>query len=183
MVATMNMQNGILEDNFLQESLDSVYNQYYKNVYRYILFRVTYHYDAEELTNDVFVKAIRNQKKYNPCYSMEAWLIGIAKNTVTDYLRKNMRLKFVSLDDVTGLNSADRQPEEIAVTNEEVKQLVSAMAKLKDKERQILSMKFATDLKHKEIADVLGISEVNARVRAHMALNKLKKLMEVSYEK
>jgi len=171
------------EDTFLPESLDSIYNQYYKNVYRYILFRITNHYDAEELANDVFVKAIRNQKSYNLRYSMEAWLIGIAKNTVTDYLRKNMRVQFVPLDAVAERSSTTNQPEDIAIAGEEARQLVSAMAKLKDKERQILSMKFATDLKHKEIAGVLGISEVNARVSAHMALNKLKKLMEVSYEK
>jgi len=180
MVATVNLQGVAAEDTFLQESLDSIYTQYYKNVYRYILFRITNRHDAEELANDVFVKAIRNQKSFNPRYSPEAWLIGIAKNTVTDYLRKNMRVQFVPLDNATELTNATG-PEDIAIAGEEAKQLVAAMAKLKDKERQILSMKFATDLRHKEIAAVLGISEVNARVTAHMALGKLKKLMEASY--
>ena len=177
------MQERVFEDCAMPESLEEIYNQYYKNVYRYILFRINHHHDAEDLANNVFVKAIRYQKNFNPRYSMEAWLIGIAKNTVTDYQRKNMGLNFVPLESAARLNSTGSQPEEIAVANEEAKQLVAAMAKLKDKERQILSMKFATDLKHKEIANVLGISEVNARVSAHLALNKLKKYMEESNEK
>ena len=160
------------------ESFDSIYDRYHKNVYNYIAFRINNQYDAEELANDVFVKAIHSQKNYNPDFAVEAWLIGIAKNIVTDYLRKVMRRQFVPLDNIMGLISTNKQPEEVVVLNEEIKGLISAMTMLRDKERQILSMKFATDLKHREIADVLSISESHVKVTAHRALNKLRKYME-----
>jgi len=159
--------------------LESIYHQYHKNVYNYISFRINNHHDAEELASDVFVKAIKGWKSYNPDFPMEGWLISIAKNIVTDYLRKTMRRKFLSFDSILGLVSADNQPEEIVVINEESKELMMAMVKLRDKERQILSMKFATELKHSEIAVIMQISESHVGVTAHRALSKLKRFMEV----
>ena len=160
------------------ESFDFVYGQYHKNVYNYIAFRINNQHDAEELTNDVFVKAMRSQKSYNPNFAMEAWLIGIAKNTVTDYLRKAKRRQFVPLDSIMEFISTEKRPEEVVVLNEEIEGLLSAMTMLRDKERQILSMKFATDLRHREIAKILGIGESTVKVTAYRALNKLKKYME-----
>ena len=162
----------------LAESFDSIYDRHHKNVYNYIAYRINNQHDAEELSNDVFVKAMRSRQSYNPDFAVEAWLIGIAKNVVTDYLRKIMRRQFVSLDNIMGLISLNGQPEEVVVLNEEIQELVSAMAKLRDKERQILSMKFATDLKHKEIAQIMGISESHVKVTAHRALNKLRKYLK-----
>ena len=159
-------------------SLASMYDQYHKNVYNYIAFRINNHHDAEELASDVFVKAIQGWKSYDHTFPMEGWLIGIAKNVVTDYLRKTMRRKFLTFDSILELVSADRQPEEVVVINEESKKLMSAMVRLRDKERQILSMKFATELKHSEIAVILKISESHVGVTVHRAMNKLKKFMD-----
>ena len=159
-------------------SLESIYNQYHKNVYNYIAFRINNHHDAEELASDVFVKAIHKWESYNHNFPMEAWLIGIAKNTVTDYLRRTMRRQYSPLDSIVELISTDRRPEEVVVINEESKKLMQAMVQLKDKERQILSMKFATELKHSEIAKILKISESHVGVTVHRAMSKLRKLME-----
>ena len=178
MEAVINMKIKTPEGGRLAESFDFVYDRYYKNVYNYIVFRINNQYDAEDLTNDVFVKAMNNHKNYNADFAMEAWLIGISKNIVTDYLRKTMRRQFVPLDSIIELISANKQPEEVVVFNEEIKGLISAMTLLRDKERQILSMKFATDLKQREIGEILGISESHVKVTTHRALNKLKKHMK-----
>ena len=159
------------------EQLESIYRRYYKNVYNYIGFRINNHFDAEELASLVFEKAIGNWKSYNPAFPAEAWLIGIAKNTVTDYLRQKKRKHFVALDSIIELVSPGRQPDEVAVMNDENRLLIAAMAKLKDQERQILSMKFATDLRHSEIAQLLSISSSNVGVIVHRALKRLRKFI------
>jgi len=164
------------------EVLEEIYHKYYKNVYNYIAFRINNHHDVEELVSTVFEKTIRNWKKYNPNLSMEAWLISIAKNTSIDYLRRKMRKHFVTLDSIIEFISPSRQPEEVVVMGEENRVLMVAMTKLKDKERQILSMKFATDLKHSEIAYILNISESNVGVITHRALKKLRQFMEENHE-
>jgi len=159
------------------ELLESIYRQHYKNIYNYIGFRINNHFDAEELSSLVFEKAMTSWQRYNSALPVEAWLIGIAKNTVTDYLRAKKRTHFVALDNILELVSFNRRPEEIAVINEDNRALITAMSKLKDQERQILSMKFATSLKHDEIAIIMGISASNVGVIVHRALKKLRNLL------
>ena len=158
--------------------LEDIYRQYYKNIYNYIAFRINNHFDAEELSALVFEKVIGKWGSYNPSFAIEGWLIGIAKNTVTDYLRAKKRRHIVALDSVVERISPNRQPEEIAVANETNRALIAAMAQLKDTERQILSMKFATDLKHREISEILCISESSVGVIAHRAVKRLRKILE-----
>jgi len=158
--------------------IEAVYRQYYKNVYNYIAFRINNHFDTEELTSTVFENAMRRLHTYKPMMApVEAWLIGIAKNVVTDYLRQKRHVLLVPLDDVIGLFASQRQPEEVAVEKEENALLIRAMARLKDKERQVLSMKFATDLKNYEIAEVMRISESNVGVITYRAIRKLRKIL------
>jgi len=165
-VATENLRtqtNTNIEPKLDEQLLESIYRHYYKNVYNYVCFRINNHFDAEDLASLVYEKAISNWSKYNTNLPVEAWLIGIAKNVVTDYLRKNGRRHFVGLDNILHLISPTKQPEEVAVINDENKSLVSAMAKLGEQERQILSMRFATDLKNTEIAEILGTNDSNVR--------------------
>ncbi len=161
------------------QTFEAIYRQYYKNVYNYISFRINNHFDAEELASTVFENVLRKYHSYKPEKSpIEAWLIGIAKNVVTDYLRKKKFKFFVPIDELLGLVAFNRQPEEVVVMAEDNKALIHAMSKLKDVERQILSMKFATDLKNCEIAKLLDMGESNVGVIIHRAAKKLKKYIE-----
>lgn len=160
-------------------SFEYAYDTYYKNVYNYVSFRINNHFDAEEIVSGVFEKAYTKFGTYSPERAgLEAWLIGISKNVVTDYLRRKKRRFFVPLDEIFNLRSEDATPDDIAVRNEENRGLIAAMAKLGDRERQILSMKFASGLKNVEIADTMGVSESNVGVTAHRALKKLMKYLE-----
>ena len=158
---------------------EAIYERYYKNVYNYICFRINNHFDSEELTSDAFESAIRRFHTYRPNIApIEAWLIGIAKNVVTDYWRRKKRKTLIPLDDILELVSLDRQPEEVIVFDEENKALIRAMTTLKDVERQVLSMKFGTDLKNNEIAQIMNISDSNVGVIIHRAVSKLRKLLD-----
>ncbi|MCL2852379.1 MAG: sigma-70 family RNA polymerase sigma factor [Defluviitaleaceae bacterium] len=166
---------------------EAIYEKYYRNVYNYICFRINNHYDSEELTSDAFENAIRKFHTYRPeTAPVEAWLIGIAKNVVTDYLRRRKRKTFVPLDDILELVSLERRPEEVIVFNEDNKSLIRAMTTLKDAERQVLSMKFATDLRNTEIAQIMNMSDSNVGVIVHRSVKKLKEFLdkeEMSCEK
>ena len=170
----MNNENERLDSEFLE----AVYRSYYKNVYNYISFRINNHFDSEELASSVFENAIKKFHTYKPgAAPIEAWLIGIAKNVVADYFRSRKRKFFTPLDNILELRSPGREPEEIIVMNEENKALIEAIAKLKEKERQVLSMKFATDLKNTEIAKIMGISDSNVGIIIYRSIKKLKKLL------
>ena len=157
--------------------LEAIYNQHYDSVYNYICFRINNHFDAEELAGDAFENAIRRYHTYRPDVApIQAWLIGIAKNVVTDYFRSKKRKTFVPLDEA--IVSLDLQPEEVIVFSETNKALMRAMSMLKDAERQILSMKFATELKNHEIAQIMSMSDSNVGTIVCRAVKKLKKSME-----
>ena len=164
------------------DALTNIYNNHYSNVYNYIAYRINNHHDAEELASLVFERAISAWARYDPAKSPEAWLIGIAKNAVTDYLRARGRRRVVGLDAIVNFRTFENLPDEVAVLNEEHRELVLAMAKLKYKERQILSLKFATELKSYEIAEILKMSESAVRVAASRAVKKLRTILEVDYE-
>ena len=106
MEAIISMEEDLVMDSQL---LGSVYRQYHKKVYNYISFRINNHFDAEELASLAFEKAVRNWERYNPALPIEGWLIGIAKNTVTDYLRSKGRRSFVPLDNIIELVSTNRK--------------------------------------------------------------------------
>ncbi len=159
--------------------LEKIYRQYYKRIYNYICFRINNHFDAEELVNTVFEKAMRGWETFRPEQSpLEAWLVGIARNVVTDYLRSKKRKFFLPLEDILSLASPQSSPLEIALQKEEHQELIKAMAQLKDRERQVLSLRFATELKNNEIAQIMGISESNVGVIIHRGLKKLMKVLE-----
>ncbi len=159
--------------------LEKIYRQHYKKIYNYICFRINNHFDAEELVNTVFEKAMKGWSTYRPEQSpLEAWLVGIARNVVNDYLRSKKRKFFLPLDDILSLASPGSSPLEITLQKEEHRELIRAMAQLKDKERQVLSLRFATELKNNEIAKIMGISESNVGVIIHRGLKKLMKMLE-----
>ncbi|ATW27931.1 sigma-70 family RNA polymerase sigma factor [Candidatus Formimonas warabiya] len=156
-----------------------IYETHYKRVYNYISYRINNHHDTADLVSQVFERVIQKYRTYEPkCAVFEAWLIGIARNTVTDYLRKQKKNFSISLDYVIDFISGSSQPEEVIVINENNKSLVKALAKLSDKERNIVALKFAAELKNRDIAELMGISDSNVGVILFRSLKKLRKELE-----
>jgi len=145
--------------------IKEIYKTYYKRVYNYISYRINNHHDTEDLVSQVFERIIHKYSTYDPKRSLfEAWLIGIAHNTVKDYLRKQKRFFNVSLDCVINYISGSSKPEEVIVINENNASLVKALAKLSEKERNIVSLKFAAELKNTGIGEITGISVSNEQL-------------------
>ena len=106
---------------------------------------------------------------------MEAWIIGIAKNVVNDYSRKLKRRFFVPLDSLAEFLHSGDKPDDIVLKNEENQDLIKALNTLSEKERNIVAMKFAAQLKNKDIAKIMGLIESNAGVLLHRCIKKLRK--------
>jgi RNA polymerase sigma-70 factor (TIGR02952 family) len=156
-----------------------IYEAYYKRVYNYISYRINNHHDTGDLVSQVFERVIQKYGAYDPGRSgFEAWLIGIARNAVTDYFRTQKKNFNVSLDHVLGFITGNSQPEEILVINESNASLVKALAKLSKKERHIVALKYAAELKNTDIAEVMGISDSNVGVILFRSLKKLRRELE-----
>jgi RNA polymerase sigma-70 factor, ECF subfamily len=150
-------------------------------VYRYVRFRVATREAAEDVTSEVFMKALRSIHRYDASLaSPRTWLLRIARNAVTDHLRALRRRGslHVSLDHVPDLVADVPTQEERVVREERVQRLLNGSRLLRQADQEILSLRFASGLDNGEIAEHLGISNNAVAVRLHRALKRLKSAVE-----
>jgi RNA polymerase sigma factor (sigma-70 family) len=146
-------------------------------VYRYVRFRLPTREAAEDVTSEVFLKALRALDRYDPeRASPKTWLLKIARNAVTDYLRtlKRRSSLHVSLDRVPDLVADGPSQEERLLQQEQTEGLLNAKRSLKMADQEILSLRYGAGLSNQEVAEFLGISHNAAGVRIHRALTRLR---------
>jgi RNA polymerase sigma-70 factor (TIGR02952 family) len=179
-VNTSICQKAIHEDGIMStEKFAQIYEVYYRRVYKYICYRINNHYAAEEICSHVFEVMISKYYTFSPDKSnFEVWLFAIARNAVTDYFRSQKKRVSLSLDSILDMVLPKSSPEEIVIQGDNNQALFKALAKLNDKERNIIAMKYAAGLKNAEIADLLGISGSNIGVVLYRCLKKLHKELE-----
>ncbi|MDF2678826.1 MAG: polymerase subunit sigma-24 [Brevibacillus sp.] len=162
------------------EIFTQIYDAYYTRVYKYVCYRINNHYAAEELCSHIFEAVISKYSTFSPEKSnFEVWLFAIARNAVTDYFRSLKKKRAVfSLDSILDMVLAKPSPEEMVIQGDNNRALFLALAKLSDKERNIIAMKYAAGLKNSEIADLLGVSGSNIGVVLYRSLKKLQKELD-----
>lgn len=123
------------------------------------------------MLNDAFFKIFTKMESYSGAGSFEGWMKRIVVNTVTDHLRRHIKDREVY--------HAAELPEEVSV-NENIigrlsyKELLAVVHELPDMQRAVFNLHVFEELKHKDIAETLGISEVNSRWHLNDARKRLK---------
>jgi len=150
-------------------------------VYRYVRFRVASREAAEDVTSQVFMKALRALNRYDPARAApRTWLLRIARNAVTDHLRSLRRRSslHVSLDRVPDLVADVPGQEERVLRAERIEALLNASRELSPSDQEILSLRYGSGLGNQEIAEALNVSANAVAVRLHRALARLKTVVE-----
>ena len=164
-------------DRTLPEDFERWFSEHRGTIFRYVRFRVANRESAEDVTSEVFMKALRAFRTYNPSKAApRTWLMTIARNSVTDHLRHLQRhgSNHVSLDRMPDLVSSLPSPEERVLREERVRRLLNAVRMLRKNEQEILSLRYGSGLRNTEIAEQLGVSANAVAVRMHRALKRLK---------
>ncbi len=155
-------------------SFGQMYDAYFSRIYGYIRMRVGDAATADDITGAVFEKALLKMSSYDPQEGDFApWLFGIARNAVNDHYRRLSLWKFTGLDLFENMAGKDPSPDKIAGANEDREKLLSALAQLDKRERDILAMKFASGMKNRDIATATGLGESNIAVIIFRALKQL----------
>lgn len=168
-------------DTILPPDFSLWYHSHRETVFRYVRFRVATREAAEDVTSEVFMKALRSLKRYDPDRaSPRTWLLRIARNAVTDHLRSLRRRGslHVSLDRVPDLVANEESPELRVVRQERIQKVLNASGTLRSADQEILSLRYGAGLANSEIADAMGISANAVAVRLHRALARLKNQLE-----
>jgi RNA polymerase sigma factor (sigma-70 family) len=157
----------------------ALYEEHMAYVFRYINYRVGNRNEAEDLTSLVFEKALAAFHRYDSRKSApQTWLLTIARNTVTDHLRKSSSRKTMPLENAVGVASADPSPTEVTERREEYQRLQFCLTALPLREQEIISLKFGGELNNRQIASVIGLSENNVGTILFRAICKLRNCFE-----
>ncbi len=169
---TSDPARGVLPPDF-----EAWYRDHRSVVYRFVRFRVGTREAAEDVTSDVFMKALRSLERYDPSRAApRTWLLRIAQNAVTDHLRslKRKGSLHVSLDRVPDLVGSGQSPEERLIREERLNRILNASQTLKPGDQELISLRYGAGLGNAEIAEAMQISSNAVAVRLHRALGRLR---------
>ena len=134
--------------------------------------RLTGNYQlASDFMQESFVRYLEH---YGPQTQNVSLLFTIARNLVWDNARKKTDNKEMEND----IEDVTFNPEEQLLVRESYRNVLSAMQKLKKDQRDLLALTVSSDLSYREIANILGISETNVKVKVHRARILLKELLQ-----
>lgn len=162
-----------------QSAFSELARQYQGPVYRLAFYRTRSQADAEDITQDVLIQALRSLHRLREADKFKPWLFSIATNRIRDFRRRG---RFRSLfDSLLGGAGDDPQREEEAEPSgpqEELerrdfwKQVGGALDRLPHMEREVLVLRFFEQMEIKEIADALGKGESTVKTHLYRALKK-----------
>lgn len=161
------------------DAFSILYERYVTRIYNYIYYRTGSSYDAEDLTERVFLRALGHIQTYNNRgVPFSAWLYRIAHNLVANWHRDNSRRKEVPLEDQKNLHLRVEHPEIALVTNQDQEVLLQAIRSLADERQQLIILKFVEHLSNAEVAMIMGRSEGAIKSLYHRTLQSLRDEME-----
>ena len=153
------------------EAFGLLYEQYVGRIYNYVYYRTGNIYDAEDLTERVFIRAMRHIPNYHDRgLPFTAWLYRIAHNLVANWHRDNSRRKEIPLDDGLQPIYQGEHPEHELLRTEERERLLSAIRGLPGDRQQLLILKFVEHLSNVEIGQIMGRSEGAVKSLYHRTL-------------
>ncbi|MCH7746384.1 MAG: sigma-70 family RNA polymerase sigma factor [Chloroflexi bacterium] len=163
-----------------REAFAMLYESNAEHVYRYLLSRLRQSVDAEDVTAEVFIRALKALPSYkHQGVPFLAWLIRIAHNTAVNYVKKQARRKEIILDEAISI--AD-DPSETAIMRLESAEVSVAMKALTDLQRQVLSLRFLKQLSITETAGKMKRSEQAVKFLQHSALRAIRRVLKSNEE-
>ena len=171
------------------DAFGKLIEKYSSFVYRTVFYDIKSREDAEDISQEVFIKAYKALSNFRSDSEFSTWIYRICKNTVYDYIRKSSREKSIPLSEMTSGDENDRiydipddsgkyDPEKTYISKETADLVNDAISALSEEHRSIIVMRDIEGYSYGEIADILSIEEGTVKSRLSRARNALKKKLE-----
>ena len=156
-----------------QPALAELYDAHLAAVYRFVYSKVGNREEAEDLTSQVFIKAVRNLDRTRDAESIHSWLLQVARTTVADHWRRFYRLRVNSLEDLlaAGWEGPVQQQTDLRAYHPE-ERVQALLARLPERQRDVLTYRFLLNYSIRETADQMQLSEANVKVLQFRALKR-----------
>jgi RNA polymerase sigma-70 factor, ECF subfamily len=137
--------------------------------------------DAQDLTQEAFIKALQRQDQLKELDKAAHWLSRIASNTAIDFLRRNGKVNFCEIDNlVEPLSEPSESPEQAVLRSEHRAYLEEGLSVLTDRERTALLLRDVEELPAELVAEHMHCSKATVRSHIANARIKMKRYMERS---
>ena len=155
-----------------------LYDRHVAAIYRYVYYRVRDDADAEDLTSEVFMRALKAMPRYEPRQAFLAWLYRIARNAVIDRARKgNRRVSFE--DALKHPDASDRivEPEAEVLAHSDNTAIRAALGKLTPLQQEVIVLRYLEGFSTQEVARIVGKREGTVRGIQFRAIGALRQLI------
>src|ERR687887_555890 len=147
-------------------AFEALYARYQRRIHAYVLGMVKDHGRAEDVTQEVFVSAVRRMRETERPIAFKPWIYEIAKNACIDQFRRTKRAEEVSLqadeglapNDYARLVGSDPAPHDAVAAKQELNDLCGAFGGLSETHHEILVLRELEGLSYREIGDRMGMS-------------------------
>ena len=156
-----------------KQTFQSLYRENLGPIYRYVYSKVGNREEAEDLTSQIFIKAVRSLDFACNPQSTRSWLFQVARTTIADYWRVHYRLETSSLEALLevgweGPTENEEEPFELSSSRTDYVQCL--LQGLSERHREVLTCRFLLGLSIRETAVRMGVSEANAKTLQFRAL-------------
>ena len=152
--------------------------EFQKPVYYHVRQMVYNHDDADDITQDVFIKIFKNLDSFKGDSKLYTWIYRIATNEALNFIQKKARKNNVSFEDVSFELSKNMEADLYFDGDEAALLLEQAVAQLPEKQQLIFRMKYFEEMKYEEIAEILDTSIGGLKSNYHHAVKKLEKFLK-----
>ena len=133
---------------------------------------------AEELLQQTFLKVYKYLESADTEKGLKNWMYMIARNTFIDYIKKENRIKSVSMEDFQFfLASKTATPEKQAIKNSQIDEIMEAIYSLSVKYSEIMILRYVEEKSYEEISEILQIPLGTVKIRLHRAKEKLREML------
>ncbi|MBS4196081.1 sigma-70 family RNA polymerase sigma factor [Lederbergia citri] len=147
----------------MKESLESIYNFYFQDIYRFLLSLCRDHHTAEDLVQETFLRAYLHVEDYENT-SIKSWLFTVAYHAFIDHHRKQKRIELKQEGFFSKLFDRRKTPEETVVIQEDIQEIISLLEDLPEKQRHAVLLHDFHELSYAEAATIMNVSLANYKV-------------------
>lgn len=158
-------------------AFSEIVNRYKKAVFSLCYRMIHNQEEAEDLAQEVFIKAYNYLNKYNPEYKFSTWILKIATNTTIDFIRKK-KVETLPLDEEISTKQEGASAETIFFHHQNKKSIEDAIKALPIEYRALIVLFHQNGLSYNEISDHLNIPLSKVKNRLHRARNILKESLK-----
>ncbi len=164
-----------MKDDFLM-----MYDRYYDDIYRYVLYKTGSRWDTDDLVSDIFRKALQSyERSAVSVVQQKKWLVAIARNTVIDYYRRRKEEMYGHDPEVLGYKDVQAVLDETDIKHDCLKLVLQ---NLEPADQEMINLKYIAGLRYREISEIKGQDESKLKMKVHRIKQKMARLITACLE-